>query len=371
MSRLLYRFLAQFARIAVRSGRWKDLQIIVLRHENAVLRRQVGRPSLTDDDRTLLGAIAAALPKALRHGWIVTPETLLRWHRKRIAKHWTQPPVPLEYWRVCADQRLCPPSWPLVSRLLYRFLAQFAGLAVRSGRWKDLQIIVLRHENAVLRRQVGRPALNDDDRTLLGAVAAALPKALRQGWIATPETLLRWHRKRIANHWTQPPTRRAGRPLNLPEMHRTRWETVSGSTLQRVKPQMRELLCGQFASQKDGSDRSAANSSTARSFGTNSSSNASFATTFSTSTSIDPTSRSTNDHRHPSTNRQRCPHPPSPCFEPADATDSYTSTEMPPDGGHPVSGRHRLSVGSGRSQDLDQPMWRPPIHKLCNSPSVG
>ncbi|MCP4087379.1 MAG: hypothetical protein GY745_20375 [Actinomycetia bacterium] len=78
MTRLLYRFLAQLARLAVRSGRSKDLQIIVLRHENTVLRRQVGRPALTDDDRTLLDAIAAALPNALRQDWIVTPETLLR-----------------------------------------------------------------------------------------------------------------------------------------------------------------------------------------------------------------------------------------------------------------------------------------------------
>ncbi|MCP3934430.1 MAG: helix-turn-helix domain-containing protein, partial [Actinomycetia bacterium] len=60
--------------------------------------------------------------------------------------------------------------------------------------------------------QVGRPSLTDNDRTLLGAIAAALPKALRQGWIVTPETLLRWHRKRIAKHWTQPPIRRTGRP---------------------------------------------------------------------------------------------------------------------------------------------------------------
>jgi len=105
-----------------------------------------------------------------------------------------------------------PPSLTLVSRLLYRFLTHLAGLAVRSGRWKDLQIIVLRHENAVLRRQVGRPALTENDRTPLGAIAAALPKALRQGWIVTPETLLRWHRKRIAKHWTQPPARRVGRP---------------------------------------------------------------------------------------------------------------------------------------------------------------
>jgi len=105
-----------------------------------------------------------------------------------------------------------PPSLTLVSRLLYRFLTHLAGLAVRSGRWKDLQIIVLRHENAVLARQVGRPALTEDDRTLHGAIAPALPKALRQGWIVTPETLLRWHRKRIAKHWTQPPARPVGRP---------------------------------------------------------------------------------------------------------------------------------------------------------------
>jgi transposase InsO family protein len=99
-----------------------------------------------------------------------------------------------------------------------RFIAHLAQLAVRSGRWKDLQIIVLRHENSVLRRQAGRPALNDDDRTLLGAIAAALPKTLRTGWIVPPETLLRWHRKRIAKHWTRPPVRRVGRPAIKSEL---------------------------------------------------------------------------------------------------------------------------------------------------------
>lgn len=97
-------------------------------------------------------------------------------------------------------------------RLLCRFLTLVARLTVRSGRSKDLEIIVLRHQLTVLRRQVDRPAVTDDDRALLGAVAAALPKAIRHGWIVTPETLLRWHRRRIARHWTQPPTRRTGRP---------------------------------------------------------------------------------------------------------------------------------------------------------------
>jgi hypothetical protein len=82
-----------------------------------------------------------------------------------------------------------PPSWFGVFRILYRLLTGLARLAVRSGRSKDLELIVLRHQNAVLRRQITRPALTDDDRTLLGAIAAALPRRLRDGWIVTPETL--------------------------------------------------------------------------------------------------------------------------------------------------------------------------------------
>ena len=54
--------LVALVRLAVRSRRSKDLEIIVLRHQLGVLRRQVDRPDLTDDDRSLLGAIAAALP---------------------------------------------------------------------------------------------------------------------------------------------------------------------------------------------------------------------------------------------------------------------------------------------------------------------
>ena len=78
----------------MRSGCSKDLEIIVLRHQLAVLRRQVDRPELTDADRSLLGAIAAALSRPSRAGWLVTSDTLLRWHRRRIARHWTQPQRP-------------------------------------------------------------------------------------------------------------------------------------------------------------------------------------------------------------------------------------------------------------------------------------
>ena len=102
--------------------------------------------------------------------------------------------------------------------ILYCLLADLARLAVRSGRSKDLEIIVLRHQLQVLRRTVNRPAVNDDDRTLLGAIAAALPRRLRHGWIVTPDTLLRWHRRRIARHWTQPRSRRLGRPPTAVEL---------------------------------------------------------------------------------------------------------------------------------------------------------
>ena len=104
-------------------------------------------------------------------------------------------------------------------RVLYRFLASLARLAVRSGRSKDLKIIVLRHQLTVLHRQNNRPALADEDRALLGAIAAALPRPQRAGWFVTPETLLRWHRRRFARHWTQP-CRAPGRPCTSASLRR-------------------------------------------------------------------------------------------------------------------------------------------------------
>ena len=94
-----------------------------------------------------------------------------------------------------------------------------ARLAVRSDRSKDLEIIALRHQLAVLRRQINRPVVDDTDRTLLGAIAAALPRPRRTGWIVTPDTLLRWHRQRVARHWTHP-TRGPGRPPTSTEIRR-------------------------------------------------------------------------------------------------------------------------------------------------------
>ena len=102
---------------------------------------------------------------------------------------------------------------------MYRLLVALVRLAVRSRRSKDLEIIVLRHQLGVLRRQVDCPELTDADRSLLGAIAAALPRPSRAGWLVTPDTLLRWHRRRIVGHWTQP-QRPPGRPSTSAELRR-------------------------------------------------------------------------------------------------------------------------------------------------------
>ena len=120
---------------------------------------------------------------------------------------------------VGADQGFRAPSWGLMCRILYRFLALLVRLAVRSGRSKDLEIIVLRHQLGVLHRRNNRPQLADEDRALLGAVAAALPRPQRAGRLVTPETLLGWHRRRISRHWTQP-CRAPGRPSTAASLRR-------------------------------------------------------------------------------------------------------------------------------------------------------
>jgi len=74
-----------------RGERSKELEILVLRHELSILRRQVRRPQFTPGDRLLLAALSRVLPRRSWRAFSVRPETLLRWHRRLVAKHWTYP----------------------------------------------------------------------------------------------------------------------------------------------------------------------------------------------------------------------------------------------------------------------------------------
>ena len=101
----------------------------------------------------------------------------------------------------------------LAYRLLVTVLSWLALLA-RSSSAKDVEILALRHEVAVLRRSNPRPRMSWADRAILAAMARIMPKGLRAWRIVTPGTLLRWHRRLMAAKWRQP--RAPGRPP-LPE----------------------------------------------------------------------------------------------------------------------------------------------------------
>jgi putative transposase len=101
----------------------------------------------------------------------------------------------------------------VLSKLAYLTLCRSIQLLVMLARGdaaKDLEILVLRHQLGVLRRQIPRPRLEPTDRALMAAVSRVLPRARWSCFLVRPETLLRWHRRLIAGMWTYP--RGPGRP---------------------------------------------------------------------------------------------------------------------------------------------------------------
>jgi len=107
-------------------------------------------------------------------------------------------------------------SVPFVVRLV---LARVA-LLLASGDRRDAEILALRHQLLVLQRQVPRPSFDDTDRTVLGVLSQLFDRD-RLGQvllIVQPATVLAWHRRLVARHWTQPARGKPGRPPTAREI---------------------------------------------------------------------------------------------------------------------------------------------------------
>jgi hypothetical protein len=108
----------------------------------------------------------------------------------------------------------------MLASLLYLVLRRLLTLVAPNHRSDDAaqsEILVLRHQLGILRRQVKRPLYRRRDRALLAAASRILPEERWGAFLVRPETLLRWHRSLVARKWTRP-HRRPGRPAIDPEV---------------------------------------------------------------------------------------------------------------------------------------------------------
>jgi putative transposase len=96
--------------------------------------------------------------------------------------------------------------------IAFHRVLQLVLLLFRSTEFKELELVVLRNELAVLRRQVGRPTFRSADRWFLATATHLLPRVRWSLFVVTPATLLRWHRRLVGRRWTY--GRRPGRPPN-------------------------------------------------------------------------------------------------------------------------------------------------------------
>jgi putative transposase len=112
--------------------------------------------------------------------------------------------------------RLHSQLWSFSYLAVRRVLSLVVLLLRRSGS-KEIEILVLRHELEILRRRQPRPCLQPADRVWLATLSRLLPRERWSAFGVRPETLLRWHRRLVARHWTYP-HRHPGRPPTADEL---------------------------------------------------------------------------------------------------------------------------------------------------------
>ena len=177
---MLARVLSWLALLA-RSDAAKDVEILVLRHEIAVLRRGNPRPSITWIDRAILSALSKLLPTHLRRLRLVSPRTLLRWHADLVARRWTyprqgRPPTPQPIRTLVLRMARENPSWGY--RRIHGELVGLGHRVAASTVWKILKNVGI--DPAPLRsgptwRQFSRRAGPHDPRGRLRARRHGLP----------------------------------------------------------------------------------------------------------------------------------------------------------------------------------------------------
>jgi putative transposase len=95
--------------------------------------------------------------------------------------------------------------------LVFSKLVSWMVLRTRSDTAKEIEILVLRHQLAVLQRRSPRPRISWPDRAVLAALTRLLPTRRRLGLLVTPAMILRWHQRLVSRRWTTP-SARPGRP---------------------------------------------------------------------------------------------------------------------------------------------------------------
>jgi hypothetical protein len=146
--------------------------------------------------------------------------------------------------------------WSFLYLALRRVL-QLVMLCCQSVEAKEIEILVLRHELAVLRRQHPRPQLQHKDRALLAALSRQLPRPRWSVFLVKPETLLDWHRRMLRRRWTHPsaPRRRPPVPGQVRQLtvrlasENPRW------SYQRIRGELLRLGCQASAVDPEGAAR--------------------------------------------------------------------------------------------------------------------